>query len=213
MTTEEKKGSKKEYTILEETGQTDFVQETAFPFEKNGQNGYTLDDYYSIPDDRRAELIDGELFDMASPSVLHQQILVKLAVQFDRCVEKHRGKCRLFVAPCDVQLDRDNRTMVQPDLFILCREVDLNGRFIPGAPDLTLEILSGSTRSRDLFLKTYKYKNAGVREYWIVDPDKREILVYDFSDDSLTPQKYSFTDVVPVLISEGECSIDFRRIL
>ena len=89
---------------------------------------------------------------------------------------------------------------------------DLNGRSFPGAPDLTVEILSDSTRSKDMLLKTWKYKNAGVREYWIIDPRRKLVLVYDFSDEDLQPQTYSFTDSIPVLISERRCSIDFAKI-
>ena len=173
---------------------------------------YTLEDYYAIPDERRVELIDGEIFNMAAPSALHQLILGELYAQFRTSVDAHGLPCRVILSPCDVQLDLDDRTMVQPDLFVLCRDIDLKNRSIPGAPDLTVEILSDSTRAKDLLLKTYKYKNAGVREYWIVDPVKQEVLVYDFSDESLTPVKYTFTDRIPIGISGGKCMIDFERI-
>ncbi len=72
--------------------------------------------------------------------------------------------------------------------------------------------LSPSSRSKDMLLKTYKYKNAGVREYWIIDPLMEEVFVYDFSDESLQPEKYSFSDTIHVHISEGKCSIDFAKI-
>ena len=173
---------------------------------------YTLDDYYAIPDDRRVELIDGEIFDMETPTVRHQTILGELYVLFRECAEAHGEDCRVLLSPCDVQLDNDNKTMVQPDLLVMCREYDRNGIRIKGAPDLTVEILSDSTRSKDLLLKTYKYKNAGVREYWIIDPKKEEVLVYDFSTDDLQPEKYTFTDEIPVHISGGACSIDFSRV-
>ena len=109
-------------------------------------------------------------------------------------------------------VDNDNKTMVQPDLFVLCREFDIQNKRIDGAPDLTVEILSDSTRSKDLLLKTYKYKNAGVREYWIIDPKRQIVLVYDFADENLEPEKYTFSDQIPVHISEGCCKIDFNKI-
>ena len=182
----------------------------SYKVKKNGE--YTLEDYYAIPDERRVELIDGEIFDMAAPSVNHQMILGELHIQFRACADLHGEKCRVFLSPCDVQLDNDNKTMVQPDLFVLCHDFDRSGRSIPGAPELTLEILSDSTRSKDLLLKTYKYKNAGVKEYWIVDPRKKEVLVYDFSNDDLTPKRYTFSDQVPVGLFGGKCKIDFALI-
>ena len=184
---------------------------TAYKVKKKGD--YTLEDYYAIPDERRVELIDGEIFDMAAPSVTHQIILGELYIQFRACAELHGQTCRVFLSPCDVQLDNDNKTMVQPDLFVLCHDFDRAGRSIPGAPELTLEILSDSTRSKDLLLKTYKYKNAGVKEYWIVDPKKKEILVYDFSDEDLIPERYTFSDQVPIGLSGGKCKIDFAIIM
>ena len=177
------------------------------------QGEYTLEDYYALPDERRVELIDGEIFDMAAPSMEHQLILGELYLQFRACADAHGGGCRVLLAPCDVQLDNDDKTMVQPDLFVLCRKVELPGRCVPGAPDLTLEILSDSTRSKDMLLKAYKYKNAGIREYWIVDPKRREVFVYDFeNNDDLLPARFSFSGTVPILISGGRCSVDFTKI-
>ena len=182
----------------------------AYAAKKKGE--YTLEDYYAIPDDRRVELIDGEIFDMGAPNVRHQTILGELHILFRECITSHGKDCRVLLSPCDVQLDNDEKTMVQPDLLVMCHEYDRNGICIKGAPDLTIEILSDSTRSKDLLLKTYKYKNAGVREYWIVDPKKKEVLVYDFSNEDLQPEKYSFTDEIPIHISGGECRIDFNRV-
>ena len=189
-----------------------YVCETAMPYHVKRQGDYTIEDYYAIPDERRVELIDGEIFDMAAPSALHQMILGELYLQFRRCADEHGKPCRIFLSPCDVRLDNDDKTMVQPDLFVLCREFDLQNSRIDGAPDLTLEILSDTTRSKDLLLKTYKYKNAGVKEYWIIDPRKHEVLVYDFINKDLDPDKYSFSDQIPIHMSQGRCVIDFAII-
>ena len=192
--------------------QTGALSEAAVPYGAKKQGEYTLEDYYAIPDDRRVELIDGEIFDMGAPTVRHQIIIGELHILFRECIESHGKDCRVLLSPCDVQLDNDEKTMVQPDLLVMCHEYDRNGICIKGAPDLTIEILSDSTRSKDLLLKTYKYKNAGVREYWIVDPKNKEVLVYDFSDEDLQPEKYGFTDEIPIHISDGECRIDFNRV-
>ncbi len=181
-------------------------------FHEKKQGEYTLDDYYAIPDERRVELIDGVIYDMAAPSAIHQMILGQLYLQFYACSEAHGGDCAVFLSPCDVQLDNDNKTILQPDLFVLCRKFDIDGRSIPGAPDLTIEILSPSTRSRDMLLKMNKYHNAGVREYWIVDPKHEEVFVYHFEDPDFRPVVYPFDAQIPIHISEGKCSIDFNVI-
>ena len=147
---------------------------------------------------------------MASPTVRHQAVLGALYLQFAHCIEKHPG-CRVYFAPLDVRLDRDQWTMVQPDLFVICRQYDLGARAFEGAPDLTLEILSPSTRAKDMLLKLYKYQNAGVKEYWIVDPQNLKVLVYLFEETDY-PENYTFHDVIPVGISRGSCTIDFERI-
>ena len=116
-----------------------------------------------------------------------------------------------FIAPVDVQLDQDDRTVVQPDVLIVCdRSLYRNGRIF-GAPDLLVEILSPATRRKDLQLKLYKYANAGVREYWIIDPGLRRVIVYDFQHEDLI-RLYTFRDQIPVGISEGNCVIDFAGI-
>ena len=177
---------------------------------KDGE--YTLDDYYALPDERRVELIDGVFYDMSAPAVIHQKILGELHLLFRECTDAHEGECEVYLAPCDVRLDMDNKTMVQPDLLVICKEYDLGAKRFEGAPDLVLEILSPSTRSKDMLLKLYKYQNACVKEYWIVDPDHETVLVYDFREDNFYPEKYDFNSVIPIHISDGQCSIDFSRV-
>ena len=172
---------------------------------------YTLDDYYDLPDNQRVELIDGVFYNMASPSKLHQGVLQGIFVQLDNCIENHRDTCFLYLAPSDVELGDDNNTVVQPDLYIHCsRERELRSPH-HGAPDFVLEVLSPSNPQYDLWLKQNLYRRSGVREYWIVDPDGRKILVFDFEHDVL-PTSYSFEDEVPVAISNGTCRIDFHKV-
>jgi Uma2 family endonuclease len=121
--------------------------------------------------------------------------------------------CEVFLSPCDVRLDKDNYTMVQPDLLAVCGENDeeIEIRY-EGAPDLVVEILSPSSRSKDQVLKLYKYHNAGVREYWIIDPKYKTVTVHRFEDEDYTPQVYKFESQIPVGISQGKCTIDFSRV-
>ena len=116
-----------------------------------------------------------------------------------------------FMAPADVQLDCDNRTIVQPDVFLLCDLSKMKLNKVYGAPDLIVEVLSKSTKKKDMYLKLGKYVNAEVKEYWLVDPEKQTVLVYDFQHDEY-PKIYGFDSIVPVGIFNGECKIDFNEV-
>ena len=175
---------------------------------------YTTDDYYALPDDIRTELIDGIFYDMSSPSLTHQLVIGELYLQFKACEKKHGGKCRVVLSPCDVQLDKDRYTMVQPDLLVVCDQEKLTEHNCYGAPDLCVEILSPSSRSHDCILKLNKYKNSGVREYWIVDPEHRKVITYDFEDPARpTFETYTFTDEIPIRISGGTCTVNMKDVL
>ena len=172
---------------------------------------HTLEDYYALPDGTRVELIDGIFYDMAAPSALHQELMLILAMLLKEHVRKNHGGCKVFAAPYDVQLDCDDRTMVEPDVMVICDVKKVTMRCCFGAPDLVMEILSPATRRRDLTLKASKYQNAGVREYWVIDPKEEKLIVYDFAGDKF-PAIYNFTMQVPVGIWNGELQIDFRKI-
>ena len=171
-------------------------------------------DYFHFPSERgRCELIDGIIYDMASPSAEHQGMSLRLASRFLQYVDENEGDCRVFTAPFDVIPDpADKFTVVQPDVLIVCDPGKLRRGFCEGAPDLIIEILSPSTRRRDLMIKHAKYASAGVREYWIVDIDARTVVVYDFEHESL-PKICGFDMPVPVGIWNGRCTVDFADIL
>ena len=167
---------------------------------------------YALPADRRAELIDGVFYDMAAPDGIHQDILLILGSMFRDHIRKNKGECKVYVAPRDVQLDPgDDKTIVQPDILIVCDRNKITDRCIIGAPDFIAEILSPSTREKDLHLKAAKYACSGVREYWIIDPEKRIVLVYFFAE-SRFPACYTFSDTIPVEIWDGQLRIDFGEI-
>ena len=113
-------------------------------------------------------------------------------------------------APTDVQLDCDEKTMVQPDILVVCQRNRLTKQNVYGAPDMVVEVLSKSTRKKDMSLKLYKYSNAGVLEYWIVDPNNKMVFVYDLEND-MDVNIYSFQDKVPVKIFNNECVVDFSE--
>jgi Uma2 family endonuclease len=148
---------------------------------------------------------------MASPSGVHQELIGLLHLIFAGYVRSRKGTCKVFLSPFDVQLDCDNRTMVEPDLLVICSREKIRMRCLYGAPDLAVEIVSPSSRRKDMILKTHKYEHAGVREYWIIDPGKRQVIVYDFANESY-PMIYGFEDRIPVGIWEGDLTVDFAQI-
>jgi len=185
------------------------VPYTVKPVKKQGE--YTIEDYLAWPEDERIELIDGVIYDMAAPTGVHQLIIGKLHSLILNYIEKNKGKCIPVFSPIDVQLDRDNRTMVQPDLIVLCKRDKFQMGRVFGEPDLVVEVLSPSSKKKDTVIKLNKYRNAGVREYWVVDPDKKNIVVYDLENNAgLT--LYSFMDKIPVGIFEGKCEVDFAEV-
>ena len=176
----------------------------------NSAGPYTLEDYLKLPDDQRVELIDGVFYDMAAPTTIHQSIAGFLYKKFLDHVMERKGPCYPFISPVDVQLDCDDKTVIQPDVLIVCdRSKYRNGRVF-GAPDLVVEVLSPSSRKKDMHIKLSKYYNAGVREYWIVDPEKKMLVQYDLEHLEL-PSVYNSEQTVPVLIWNRECSIDLKE--
>ncbi len=176
-----------------------------------GQGGYTIEDYFSLPEEKRAELIDGVFYDMASTSVIHQLIAGQIFVQLNVFLRKKKASCVPCIAPVDVQLDCDDRTMVQPDVLVVCDREKIRKSGIFGAPDFVAEILSKTTRRKDMVVKLAKYAQAGVREYWLIDPDKQNVLVYDLKNMEF-PSIYGFDAKIPVTIFGGECKVNMRDI-
>ena len=177
-----------------------------------GQGSYTLEDYYALPDERRVELIDGCFYDMASPTFLHQKIAGEIYRQLANYIMDTGGDCQPLLSPVDIQLDCDDRTMVQPDVAVLCNDDKVRRWGVCGAPDFVLEIISPSSRKNDYTKKLAKYEAAGVREYWILDSYQRRLLVYYFEDEQF-PFICGLDKPVPVNIYRGALEIQFSHIL
>ncbi|MEE0884568.1 MAG: Uma2 family endonuclease [Faecalimonas sp.] len=184
-------------------------EEVAYGVKRQGE--YTLEDYYAIPDERRVELIDGVIYDMAAPTYTHQDLVLEIVYWLKDYVKKNKGKCKVYASPIDVQLDCDDKTMVQPDVIVVCDRDKIINRCLYGAPDFVVEVLSPSSAKRDTAIKLRKYKEARVREYWMIDPDKKKVIVYDWTKSEI-PKVYGFDSKVPVGIFNGECEIDFVEI-
>lgn len=199
---------------LEEVFQDRFLVAEGMAYEAEkikGVGDFTIADYYRLPDDKHAELIDGEILVMEAPSYLHQKIAGEIYRQIANFVVDHGEECEPLISPIDVQLDCDDKTMVQPDVVILCKKDKIRRWGIFGCPDFVLEVVSESSRKKDCFRKLYKYSNAGVREYWILDPYERRLLVY-FFESGVYPVIYGLEDCVPVNIYEGKLMIQFATI-
>lgn len=150
------------------------------PKEKN----YTSEDYWNLPGGHRAELIDGQLYDMAPPNFRHQKLISEFTQVIGRHIKEHGGKCEIIPAPFAVNLDADDRNWVEPDISVICDSDKLTDRGCEGTPDFIIEVVSPSSRKMDYVTKHFLYSNAGVREYWIVDPAKERTTVYRYEEDS-----------------------------
>ncbi len=172
---------------------------------------YTLEDYLALPEERRVELIDGVFYDMAAPTGYHQFLVGEIHHTLLSQAKSLNTDCRPFISPLDVQLDCDDRTVVQPDVFGTCDSSRFkDGRYY-GAPDLIIEVLSPSTRKKDIVVKGAKYANAGVKEYWIIDLKEKRIMVSVFDED-IIHRIYGISDTIPVHISDGRFQVDFGEI-
>ena len=187
------------------------IREGALSYHAKKQGGYTIYDYYALPDDRRVELIDSVFYDMAAPTFLHQTLLTQMVIQLSVCAAKKNTGYHVIPAPYDIRLDKDLFTMVQPDILAFRGDPLEHNHHFEGAPEFVVEILSPSSRSKDMVLKFNKYQNAGVREFWVVDPKYRKVTVWSFDGDILSSD-YGFQDRVPVHISDGKCFVDFKEI-
>jgi Uma2 family endonuclease len=163
------------------------MDKVADPVHRNDRR-YTYGEYLAWPGDERWELIDGVAYDMsAAPARRHQDILGALHVQVRAAV---RGtKCRTYLAPFDVRLPDDSeedaqvRTVVEPDLVVVCDPAKLDKAGCRGAPDLLVEILSPSTAYKDQTTKLELYERHGVREYWVINPERATVTVYRLGTD------------------------------
>jgi Uma2 family endonuclease len=174
---------------------------------------YTYADYLTWNDGKRYELIDGEVYMMSpAPSISHQEISGGL---FSEMFNYLKGKsCKVFAAPFDVRLNAEtgDNTVVQPDISIVCDMDKIkDGKSCKGAPDMVVEILSPTTVRRDRIDKFKKYLEAGVREYWVIHPEERNVLVYLLKDEQYVSQAYSDTDTISVSVLD-DCRINMAEV-
>ncbi len=161
---------------------------------------YTEDDYYRLPENIRAELIYGQFYDMSAPSRIHQRISMAISNEIANYIDRKNGSCEVYTAPFAVKLFEDDKTIVEPDISVICDKDKLTDKGCTGAPDWIIEITSPSNAIHDYVRKLNMYLDAGVREYWIVDPMKKIITLYYLNEDNFEMDTYSFQDSIKVYI-------------
>lgn len=183
-------------------------REEGFTMLKGGK-GCTIADIEALPEGERAELIDGELFRMDAPVRQHQDILVKLILKIGTYIEKNKGKCKIYPAPFAVYIKKDKYNYVEPDISVVCDKDKLDEKGCQGAPDWMIEIVSPSSKLMDYERKVKLYREAGAREYWIVDSGRETVTIYDFERSALCSagrepelMRYSFSERIKVGIFE-----------
>jgi len=173
---------------------------------------YTYTDYLTWDDDKRRELIDGIPFLMSAPNRRHQKLSGRLYIQIAAFLKDR--KCEVYYAPFDVRLNADtlDNTVVQPDLIIVCDHSILNDAGCKGAPDMAIEILSPSTSRYDRTLKFDTYLKAGIKEYWVIDPETNTLAVHLLKNGSYIISAYTDeNEAVPVSILKG-CVINLTEV-
>lgn len=169
---------------------------------------YTIEDIYALPEGVRAELIDGQIYYMLAPSTMHQRLLSLLVTQINNYIASNGGECEAFPAPFAVFLNEADAKYLEPDISVVCDKDKLNEDGCKGAPDWVIEIVSPGSRRMDYYTKLFKYRSAKVKEYWIVDYEKRLVNVYDFQNDNM--EQYDIPGEVPVNIYNGKLRIVFN---
>lgn len=170
---------------------------------------YTEEDYYSLPENVRAELINGQFYYMAAPGRIHQKILNYLNTQINIYIRSKNGPCEVYPAPFAVKLFNNRENIVEPDISVICDRSKLTEQGCSGAPDWIIEIISPSTSSHDYVRKLNLYMEAKVREYWIVDPYSEKVLVYHLDQENFGCKMYSFQDSIKANIYD-DLWIEFK---
>ncbi|MCI8889675.1 MAG: Uma2 family endonuclease [Hungatella sp.] len=175
------------------------------------KQSYAAEDYWNLPEDVRAELIDGQFYYQAAPSRMHQTILSELHAAIHAYLKSKGGSCRIYPAPFAVNLDGNDKDWVEPDISVVCDPNKLTDRGCSGAPDWIIEIISPNDPGHDLIYKLNLYARTGVREYWVVDPRNHNILVYYLEQKDFGVKAYTFQDKIKVNIYE-DFWIDFQEL-
>jgi len=164
---------------------------------------------HQLGEDKQIELLDGHLIYNEAPNVRHQILVQNLGKAIDAYISANNGKCRMFNVGINLYFEDDDNTLLIPDIVVLCDESKLGESGITGAPDWIIEVVSPSTRRADYNNKMHKYMCQGVKEYWIIDPEKERVTTY-IQGEPMLAYVYAFEDVIPVGIYGGQLEIRIK---
>ena len=181
---------------------------------------YTYYDYLNFPNDEFVEIIDGKIFAMSpAPSRIHQELIMEISAELRNYIKSNKWQCKVYPAPFDVVLinenenENDSKNIVQPDISVICDKNKLNDKGCFGSPDMIVKIVSKFNPGNDYVKKLYLYEKYKVKEYWIVNPMKKNILVYTLTESGYNqPDLYTFNDKIKVNIFNN-LEIDFNGII
>jgi len=179
---------------------------------------YNYNDYLTYKENDRIEIIEGKIYNMApAPSRIHQQLISDISYELQHHIKSNNGSCKVYVAPFDVILINDDeealnsKNIVQPDISVICDKSKLTDKGCTGSPDMIVEVVSPYNPSNDFVRKLNLYQEYKVKEYWIVNPMDRSVLVYVLSKDGYNaPLHYTFKDTIKVNIFNS-LDIDFSE--
>ena len=175
---------------------------------------YTVEDIYALPEGQRAELIDGRIYNMAPPVRVHQHLVMNLSAAIHAYIKAKGGDCLVYPAPFAVFLNEDDRNYVEPDISVICDQGKLDEKGCNGAPDWIIEIVSPGNPGNDYVRKLNLYLDAGVREYWIVNPGNHTVFVYRLEKATFESIDHTFLDNIEVDIFDdfSICLKEFAQI-
>ena len=179
---------------------------------------YTYKDYMLYDENERIEIIDGTIYNMSpAPSRIHQKLITEILFKLRSYIEANNGSCEVYPAPFDVILKNDDeiiedcKNIIQPDISVICDKNKLTDKGCTGSPDMIVEVVSPYNPNNDFIRKLNLYDKYKVKEYWIVNPTKKNIFVYklDEKESYGMPDIYTFEDKVKVGIYD-DLEIDFN---
>lgn len=173
------------------------------------QGDYCVQDIMDLPEGIHAELIDGVIYDMASPTTEHQRVAGNMYYRFRQYIEENKGNCEVFIAGMGVVMEESDKYLFEPDMTIVCNPDNIGQRLIT-TPDFVLEITSPSNASRDYRLKASVYRKMGVREYWLIDLQRECLIIYDYINDM--EELHRFTETVGVKIYDNRLKINLAEL-
>jgi len=173
--------------------------------------GYTIADIEAFPEERRCELINGVIYDMAPASVPHNMIADYVGEKFKEYIKKNGGDCYVSTGQSGMFPVDDDRTFLIPDVMVTCDPKKITKKGICGAPDFVLEVSSPSNYKYDVQLKFSVYMTIGVREYWVIDAENAKFAKYVYEGNAYT-KLGGLNEVLDVDIYDGELQIDLREI-